>query len=153
MLCQSLLYNNRNQLFGHIPPLPFEPSSHAPPSHPSRSPRSARLRSSAVHQLSTNYFTHGSGHRSTLVSPFAHSLRCCAYFTSFFVFFFLRIFLLSKSSFFSYILFFNWTTAITILVLLFKASNIMLYFMQSFSIDIPTYLPTHLFPFLLTSSL
>ena len=57
MLCWFLLYNNMNQLYVYIYPLPLEPPSHPPTSHPSRISQSTKLSSlcciAASHQLST----------------------------------------------------------------------------------------------------
>ena len=118
-------------------PLPLEPSSHSPQPTPLGGHRAPSF---AAQQIPTIYTRECIKVNAGLsICPLSRGLDL--------------IVLLSKSSCFSYFLFFNWRTTTTILVLLFIASTIRLYFMQSFPIDISTYLATYLFPFLLTSSL
>ena len=60
MLCQFLLYNEVNQLYVYLYPLPLGPPSHPSPSHPSRSLQSTKLSSlcyaAGSHQLSILFY-------------------------------------------------------------------------------------------------
>ena len=64
MVCQFLLYNNVNQPYVYIYPLPLGlPSKHppllmGPPSHPCRSPQDAELNSFALQQVPSSQLFH-----------------------------------------------------------------------------------------------
>ena len=70
MLCQFLLYNNVDQLYEYIYPLPLEPPPPAPPSHPARASQSPRLSSLCY---TAPCFKHGSAYMliplSQLIPP------------------------------------------------------------------------------------